>query len=200
MAKMNNKLMMTPKDKKLLTGLLCFLIAVGFLQFLIFPNWNEKEKLKKEAKNLQNEINTMQQTIDEMNNEAKSLNAMKTRLKELQTIFNVTGNVEDIDDQLTQLALTIGIDAQSINLTHISSPLITHKSSKEEKQTEKPVIQYKIIQQLSSPNYSLLNLYMKELEDFENVQLNQASFNYVQDEEKTFWSVSVVLTYYERQE
>ena len=124
MAKKSNKIMMTPKDKKLLTGLLCFLIAVGFLQFLIVPDWNEKEKLKKEAKNLQIEINTMQQTIDEMNNEAKSLNAMKTRLKELQKIFNVTGNVEDIDDQLTQLALTLGIDAQSINLTQISSCLL----------------------------------------------------------------------------
>ena len=78
--------------------------------------------------------------------------------------------------------------------------MITHKSSKEEKQTENLLFNINIVQQLSSPNYSLLNLYMKELENFENVQLNQASFNYIQEEEKTFWSVSVVLTYYERQE
>lgn len=191
---------MTPKDKKLLTGLLCFLIVVGFLQFLMVPNWNKKEKLKKEERNLKTEINTIQITIDEMNDETQSLNTLKKRLKELQKIFNVTGNVEDIDEQLTQLAISIGIEAESINLTHISSPIKTHSSAKEEKQTEKPVIQYKIIQQLSSANYSLLNLYIKELEEFENIQLNQANFQYVEEEEMGYWSASVVLTYYERQE
>lgn len=200
MAKMNSKIMMTPKDKKLLTGLLCFLIVVGFLQFLIIPDWNEKDKLKKEANNLQAEINTMQQTIDEMNNEAKSLNVLKKRFKELEGIFNLNGNVEDIDEQLTQLALTLGIDSQSINLTELRNPIKSHQSEKEEKLTTQNVLNYTIVHELNSLNYSTLILYLQEIEEIENIKLNQTTFTQVKDEDSISWKAQVVLTYYERQE
>lgn len=194
--------MMTPRDKKLLSGLVCFLVIIAFLQFLIVPAWNEKNKLKNEQKNLQAEITTMQTTIDEMTNEAKSLSAMKQRLEELNKIFQPENDIEDVDDQLTQMALVLGIQINSFHITEVAAPLQSHSSVKEEEklQTESNVIQYKITQSIEANLYSTLQVYMDGVLKLQNIQLNDASFSYVQEEEGAKWSASVVLTYYERQE
>lgn len=197
---MQSKLVMTKKDKKLLSGLCCFLIFVGFLQFLILPAWRSKQSAKQEVANLQLEITTMQSTIDEMTNEAKSLNQMKERLSELKKIFNASGNVEDVEEQLTNLALSIGLSSNSITLQSQSSQLVSHSSASEELTTEENVSSYQIIHQLSCSLSSTVMVYLEQIQELENVLLNQVSMSYDSSSDSESWTATVVLTYYEHQE
>lgn len=207
------KIVITQKDKIILTVLLCFMIIAGTIFYIYMPSIKQQQKLKSNIAQLNTQIAQQQALIETSQVTQEQIDQIKADIKVLSSKLAGNHYSEQIEQKFSKLATSKGLDSETVSLTYDEQKIIkytnseaTKSESSQSQTTNETLVEiplYSISQRVGSQTYSNILSYINELEKMDNVVINSITFNQggssnsLSTSTNSNWTANLSITYYE---
>lgn len=187
------KMIISKKDKMLLSGLACFLVVAVFIQFLYLPSIKETSFVKQQIKDTENQIVEQKAFIEVSQLSKQEITQLESDLKELEGQFGGKHYSEEVEKKFTDLAKTLGLNSHTITLKYSEQKIAKYK---QEETTQQNIRQYEITHHLIANSYPYFLTYIESLESMSNVVIQKINSK-PKENTSNEWSFDVTFIFYE---